>query len=285
MGCSGKYGCSVGGWRAEGGWLWGGGSDDAVEASISGQWSVAQRWTLVSTASTTTRPPNHSSNLRQTFSPFLHLTAHDQAMNHPTAPPARPHSAHAYMAVPSTLFRTASGRSGTSVRPPLGGRPNSARGSLSSSSIRQTEWEDAWDSSSDRDDDDDEPRTRASAAPIPIRAAASPSPPPAGNSGTNSGSISASWVSASFHPTPAKGTPPVANQGGQPVPRAVIGASPPAVTESFENGAATPPTKLPPGGAWEIVETAEAEEPQYHAGGAAGPEALRSDCDDVLRGE
>lgn len=211
-------------------------------------------------------------------------------MNQPTAPPARPHSAHAYMPVSTSLFRTASPRSGSSVRPTLGGRATSARGSLSSNSIRQTEWEDAWDSSSDRDDDDDTaPSTTASAAPIPIRAAARPSPPPSGNSG-NSGSISTSWVSASYHPTPAKGTPPsvmASAHAGQPAPRAVVGASPPTATEApGENGAARPhPPKLPPGGAWEIVETAEAEESQFLPGESAGSEALRSDCDEVLRGE
>ncbi|BEJ12464.1 hypothetical protein CspHIS471_0209240 [Cutaneotrichosporon sp. HIS471] len=181
-------------------------------------------------------------------------------MNQPNAPPARPHSAHAYMAVP-TIFRTTSGRSVPS-RPAL---RNSARGSLSSNSIRQTEWEDAWDSSSDREDDE-APATSARAAPIPIRASRmSPTASGLSHSGGNSGSISTSWVSASYHPTPVKATPPA---GGQPAHRAVV---------DTENGAAAPESKL---GAWEMVEPAEAEEEGRRA---AGREALRADCEDVLR--
>ncbi|CAK9785547.1 unnamed protein product [Cutaneotrichosporon oleaginosum] len=158
------------------------------------------------------------------------------------------------MAVPSSLFRTSSGRSNSARPPPR----SAARGSVSSTSIRHTEWEDAWDSSSDRDDDD-EPTSSAHAAPIPIRAVRI-SPPPGSGSGGNSGSISTSWVSASYHPTPVKATPPV---------------SAPATRVLVEDYGA-PEAKL---GAWELVEPAEALE----EGACAGREALRSDCEDVLR--
>lgn len=239
--------------------------------------------------------------------------------NMPTAPPARPHSAHPHRALPSGLFRTSS-----APRP---------RTSLH----REAEWEaDAWDSSSDKDDDDEllaadlggmsvggaalagpssssaptsptlptsptATTTQATAKPIPIRRAPSP---PTSHSNPGSGSISTSWVSASFHPTPSQNTPPggygsSASAAG-PTQRAVVGnnTAPPAVassspTDEPKSPASPPassdplapaPTRLPPGGAWEIVETADAAEPPAPEG-VKGAEAVRPDAEDILRGK
>ncbi|WOO76910.1 GTPase-activating protein gyp1 [Vanrija pseudolonga] len=231
--------------------------------------------------------------------------AQQQQAPSPTAaaPPARPHSAHPYMMTLSTgLFRSSSHptRPASGNTTPQDENPPAGRSRRS----RDAEWDDAWDSSSDRSDDDERPAaprftprrststgasassvpaatsTNANAAPIPIRRAAETeaSPPPAG---AGSGSISTSWVSASYHPTPARGTPPsgpatraLASSSGS---QARVATPPPAEPH------APAPTRLPPGGAWEIVETADAAEAPSTPTAKAGAEAVRADADDILR--
>ncbi|KAL1413223.1 GTPase-activating protein [Vanrija albida] len=215
-----------------------------------------------------------------------------------SAPPARPHSAHPYMMTLNTqLFRSSSHptRPSSSASTPQDEHPPASRSRRS----RDAEWDDAWDSSSDRSDDDDDgkpaaarfnPRrststsasttsvpatsSNAHAVPIPIlRAEASPPPPAAG-------SISTSWVSASYHPTPARGTPPSGPAGRALASSSGSGAR--AATPPTETHAPAP-TRLPPGGAWEIVETADAAEAPSTPTSKAGAEAVRPDADDILR--
>lgn len=218
----------------------------------------------------------------------------------PAAPPARPHSAHRQMSIPSGLFRTSSGTSG-----PRKGR-------------RDPEWEDedAWDASSDRSDDEAGPsvlgrmsrpqstsssrarptstsasrsgvtsptgsrpasgarsppsrstpknrspeqaertQTQASAAPIPIKGR------PTAEDDTESGSISTSWVTASYRPTLD------APAGYQPLQVEVEAAE-------------VRPGSLSTGGAWELVEPREADPLT-----PVGAEALRADAEDVVKGE
>lgn len=232
----------------------------------------------------------------------------------PTAPPARPHSAHPHRALPTGLFR----QSSSPARRPASASGFGSSGNVTDRLSRETEWEDAWDSSSDKEDDaslnnvdleqsrpsasvfsSSAALTTAAAQPIPIASRRSaPSPPAAG-----SGSISTSWVSASFHPTPAHDTPPTAASAGSsagvalgssansaaPTTRALAHNttlsvdSPNADSSAHTKPISPAPTRLPPGGAWEIVEPADLAEPTapQHPQGA---EAVRSDADDVLRG-
>ncbi|KAL7418708.1 GTPase-activating protein [Cryptotrichosporon argae] len=211
----------------------------------------------------------------------------------PAAPPARPHTAHPNMSLASSVFPR-------SVTPTLSAS-SAPRAASASFAHREAEWEDAWDSSSDREDDDRPPthgaRTgsrspRAStstsaststptpiastsrmpaSAPIPIRqasdaASASAMAPAA------AGSISASWASASFHHV----TPPS---------RPTISASKTYApgTAPAPGGVVAPPSRLPPGGAWEIVESADAEASEVPAPAKVGKEAIRDDVEDVLK--
>lgn len=279
---------------------------------------AAQRQPLASSS-----PPNPT--MRTTFRP--HHAAQGHAHAHgthahsmtngstaktaaaaPAAPPARPHSAHRQMSIPSGLFRTSSGASGT--------RPSSVR----RGSRREPEWEDedAWDASSDRSDDEAGPsfgrmtsrpqsmsmasnpsrptsvrpasiaersgmtsptgsrpasgarspksratplnrspeRTTTKAAPIPIKGR------PTAEDDTECGSISTSWVTASYRPTPLD-----APAGYQPLQVEVEAAE-------------VRPGSLSTGGAWEMVEPREADPLT-----PVGAEALRADAEDVVKGE
>ncbi|KAK4685873.1 TBC1 domain family member 2, partial [Tremellales sp. Uapishka_1] len=183
----------------------------------------------------------------------------------PLPPPTRPHTAHPLPNL-SLLPRS------TTPRPPP------QRGASMASYRRETDWEDAWDSSSDKEDHDQaEPMVKTSATvdPIPIRSDPQP----------KDHSISASWQSSfqhvSLETSPNKYRPNL------------------QASKSYSNGIATLPgtaaavrldedtqktTRLPPGGAWEIVEPEEGEEKVKREPAKTGKEAVREDVDDILRG-
>lgn len=97
---------------------------------------------------------------------------------------------------------------------------------------------------------------RTAAAPIPIKGR------PTAEDDAESGSISTSWVTASYRPTPLD-----APAGYQPLQVEVEAAE-------------VRPGSLSTGGAWEMVEPREADPLT-----PVGAEALRADAEDVVKGE
>lgn len=175
-------------------------------------------------------------------------------------------------------------------------------GSMLGRASHEADWDDAWDSSSDKEDhgagNDDEEGHRSSPArgrgvPIPNRS----------RSTEGSSTVAASWASTSFQHVshPSSSSPPSSNL--RPALNTsktyTDGAVPPApgTTVKFANGASGSSngasSKLPPGGAWEIVEPSELNElhqptnaeQEEVQGVKVGKEAIREDIDDVLRGE
>ena len=137
---------------------------------------------------------------------------------------------------------------------------------------RETEWEDAWDSSSDKEDS--EHVSASQGMPI-LKKSHKPDP---------AGTIAASWASASYQYITAPSPPH----------RPVI-----ITSKTYTDGAPPPPpgtllngstkntgAKLPPGGAWEVVETAEVKgEEKMEEPVKIGREAVREDVENILRGE
>ena len=177
----------------------------------------------------------------------------------PVPPPTRPHSAAPAIALKPSVFPQ-----------PSSSRPTSYRGlSTSSFSIpREAEWEDAWDSSSDKEDTA-HPSPRA----IPISNKSSKN-----DSGSN---VAASWASTSYHhvSTPS---PPL-RPGFIGAKTYSDGTNPPA--PGTLNGGGFGGAKLPPGGAWEIVESSEIREEEEVDLVKVGKEAVRVDVEDILNGE
>ncbi|KAI9635757.1 rab-GTPase-TBC domain-containing protein [Dioszegia hungarica] len=174
----------------------------------------------------------------------------------PFQPPTRPHSAN-----------------------PLAALPAAPTFSRAASPTRETDWEDAWDSSSDKEDHD-EPGT-GNGAPSRRRTGDDRI-----SSSTSSGvAASTSWSSGFQHVEPPdSSSPPV-------IVRPILssaktcteGASLPA--PGLVMAAKAPGAKLPPGGAWELVDGAEAEPVVAIPVEKVGAEAVREDVEDVLRAD
>ncbi|ORY25082.1 rab-GTPase-TBC domain-domain-containing protein [Naematelia encephala] len=198
----------------------------------------------------------------------------------PLQPPTRPHSANPHIALNPSIFPHASTPSAVRPRPPRGS-------SLSSSDRHPDEWDDAWDSSSDKEDQAREERdaeaTQARGIPIPIARKATADSTP----------VAASWASTSYqhvsHPSASTSSSRPALVGSKTF---TGGAAPPLPGTS--NGAGSPTlykspsdrpsgSKLPPGGAWEIVEESDVRIEEEVVPVKAGKESVREDVEDILR--
>ncbi|WVQ93553.1 hypothetical protein IAU59_000628 [Kwoniella sp. CBS 9459] len=240
----------------------------------------------------------------------------------PFQPPTRPHSANPQMTFnPTSIFPrsvgagisaggAASGSSSTSVY-----KQNPAKSGSMSSFGRQSrdaeDWEDAWDSSSDKEDSVSGPahgyqRLQQSvkvgsdsskdsrSAPIPVQGRNIPSKNGAADEhhqhhhGDNDNkAIASSWASTSFHhvspPSPTRPSlvpSKTYTEGAAPPPPGTGLPGSPSRTrgEGGANG-----SKLPPGGAWEIVEPAELREEEFAPPAKVGKEAVREDVEDILK--
>lgn len=183
----------------------------------------------------------------------------------PVPPPTRPHSANPGIALNPSLF-------------PHSSRPTAHRvASTSSFSFpREAEWEDAWDSSSDKEDGPTHPHSPKGVS-IPTKA----------NKTESSVNVASSWA-----PTSYQHVSPPQRLGIVNTNTYSEGATPPApgtttTTGLNGNGTGSGGAKLPPGGAWEIVETAEIElkDDEVAAPVKVGTEAVRQDVEEILNGK
>ncbi|WVF65923.1 hypothetical protein IAT40_000661 [Kwoniella sp. CBS 6097] len=229
----------------------------------------------------------------------------------PFQPPTRPHSANPQMSFnPTSIFPRGvniSGPSGASSSSTAVYKQNPAKAGSMSSFGRQSrdaeDWEDAWDSSSDKEDSapahgyqrlqqsvkvGSEPMNASRTAPIHVQSK--------GNQGRNGGAdehphdtdkhIASSWASTSYHhvspPSPTRpgliSTKTYSEGTVPPPPGTALPDSPSRARGEGANG-----SKLPPGGAWEIVEPAELREEEVAPPAKAGKEAVREDVEDILR--
>jgi hypothetical protein len=189
----------------------------------------------------------------------------------PFQPPTRPHSANPHIILNSSIFprpsSAASNRTKSSIPSPT--KRHLHRGSH--------EWEDAWDSGSDNEDHDQpRPDLRNGAAPIPIN----------GNGNghqreSSTGSVvAASWASGSYQHIshrPMLNTSKTYTEGAIPPP---LGTASPSGTGQGESSG----SRLPPGGAWELVDPVVEEEEDLAPPPKAGKEAIRQDANEILRG-
>ncbi|OCF31195.1 tbc1 domain family protein [Kwoniella heveanensis BCC8398] len=236
----------------------------------------------------------------------------------PFQPPTRPHSANPQMSFnPTSIFPRGaglSGASGSSSSSTSVYKQNPGKSGSMSSFGRQSrdaeDWEDAWDSSSDKEDStipahgysrlqqssvkvNSGPVQDSRTAPMPVQTKNRSSGPKIGgidedqrHTEPDKPVVSSSWASTSYHhvspplPTrpalvPAKtyseGTVP-------PPPGTVLPESPSKARGERANG-----SKLPPGGAWEIVEPAELREEEIAPPAKVGKEAVREDVEDILK--
>lgn len=184
-------------------------------------------------------------------------------------PPTRPHSANPHIILNSSIFPRPTSAASNRTKAPSPTK-------LNSKNRRSHEWDDAWDSGSDHDNEDDGPGLKGiGPAPIPIR--------PNGNGHQRQSStgsvVAASWASGSYQHIshrPALNTAKTYTEGATPPTPGT--ASPTTATGNGESSG----SKLPPGGAWELVEPVveEDEAPPPRA----GKEAIREDVDAILRG-
>jgi hypothetical protein len=215
----------------------------------------------------------------------------------PFQPPTRPHSANPLATLPAAPTFS---RSTSPVIPNTNGRAYHAKNtsSLSVNQSRETDWEDAWDSSSDKEDDttashakrrNSHVKSHSSAKAIPIRTTQQNKSDERFSSSTSSGiAASASWSSGFQHVEPPdSSSPPVIVRPILATSKTYTdGAQPPlpgtAMYSALGNGNGA--KKLPPGGAWELVDGAEAE-PVVVPAEKVGKEAVRDNVEDVLRGQ
>ena len=184
-------------------------------------------------------------------------------------PPTRPHSANPHIILNSSIFPRPSSAASNRTKPPSPTK-------LHSSNRRSHEWEDAWDSGSDHEDDLPTGLKGNGAAPIPIR--------PNGNGHqrqSSTGSVVAgSWASGSYQHVshrPALNTSKTYTEGATPPP---LGTGSPATAGGHGESSGS---RLPPGGAWELVDPV-VEEEEMVPPVRAGKEAIREDVDAILRG-
>ncbi|WVQ62652.1 uncharacterized protein L199_000799 [Kwoniella botswanensis] len=209
----------------------------------------------------------------------------------PFQPPTRPHSANPGMN-PSIFPRTVS--SSSVYKHDQKQQKSSSMSSFGKHSASAEEWEDAWDSSSDKEDDPvvghagGEQMTKSKTVPIPLNGSSSK------NGRVEEGLVIGSWNSNSYHhvspPSPIKPT-----TSGRPNLQTAKtfseGTIPPipgtSVPEGRHNAAGSVPrSKLPPGGAWEIVEQSEIreqDEEDTRLPEQVGKEAVKDDVEDILK--
>lgn len=208
----------------------------------------------------------------------------------PFQPPTRPHSTHPNPSLPTTILAHTN----------AGSQPNLLRGSSMSSftTPRETDWEDAWDSSSDREDNESIGKSsvdlaKSSPAVGPGRSTNSTTDPIPIRNGPGreaSTSVSGSWASSFQHVSHPSSSSP---HRAVPTKPSTSKSSPSAIGSSLVPTPTMPmsvlpdvggKSKLPPGGAWEIVEPSEVIEPVPVEVKKVGKEALREDIEDILRG-
>jgi len=169
-------------------------------------------------------------------------------------PPTRPHSANPHIILNSSIFPRPSSAASTNI-------PSPTR--LHSKNRRSHEWEDAWDSGSDQEDD--------VTAPIPINKNGHRKQESTGSV------VAASWASGSYQHVshrPALTSSKTYTEGAMPPPPGTGSPHATGQGESMES-------RLPPGGAWELVDpVVEDEAPPVRS----GKEAIREDVEAILRG-
>lgn len=190
-------------------------------------------------------------------------------------PPTRPHSANPHIILNSSIFprpsSAASNRTKSSIPSPT---------KLQSKNRRSHEWEDAWDSGSDHDDDLPSLKGNGNGSvPIPINQS---------NNGNghqreeSTGSmVAASWAFGSYQHVshrPVLNTSKTYTEGAIPP---APGTASPTTSKGFGESSGS---KLPPGGAWELVDPVVDEEDEVVPPIRAGKEAIRDDVNDILRG-
>ncbi|WWC58139.1 uncharacterized protein I303_100674 [Kwoniella dejecticola CBS 10117] len=220
----------------------------------------------------------------------------------PFQPPTRPHSANPGMN-PSIFPRTVS-----SSNVYKHDQKQQKSSSMSSFGKSNEEWDDAWDSSSDKEDElpssglnnvriSGEPMTKSKTVPIPLNSNAKGYSNGNGSAGAISMSdekesvVVGSWASTSYHhispPSPIKTLRPnlttskTFTEGTMPPP--------PGTSSNVHSHPHSGPSgsRLPPGGAWEIVETAEIPEDELDDENEMPPimgkEAVKDDVEDILK--
>ncbi|WWC66823.1 uncharacterized protein I206_100730 [Kwoniella pini CBS 10737] len=213
----------------------------------------------------------------------------------PFQPPTRPHSTNPRMN-PSIFPRTVSS---SNVYTHDSQQQKSS--SMSSFGKSNEEWDDAWDSSSDKEDEisntksniriSAEPMIKSKTVPIPLNTRdisngnGSPS-----ISDEKESVIAGSWTSTSYHhispPSPIKTLRPNLSTS-KTFSEGTIPPPPGTSSISSNSHAGSSGSKLPPGGAWEIVESSEVGEdeldnPQIMPR-IVGKEAVKDDVEDILR--
>lgn len=201
-------------------------------------------------------------------------------------PPTRPHTANPRVVLSSSFFparpsSAASNRTKSSVSSTTGkGHGHAHRPSRD----HEHEWEDAWDSGSDHEDLDHPGRTQSntgthgngySSVAIPIRSQSH------NRQSSGSDAVAASWASGSYQHVAHR--PPLAasktfTEGTTPPPPGTA-TSPKIISTSVASG-----SRLPPGGAWEMVEPLQ-EEREIEMPVKVGKEAIRENVDDILKGQ
>lgn len=213
----------------------------------------------------------------------------------PFQPPTRPHSARPQAIIDPTVFSTATG---SRPRPP---RSTSHMIGTHGRKPQETEWDDAWDSSSDKDEGEEtglssyrhpSPSSSKRGVPIPAR----PETEARGSAeSVQYRGVAASWTSGSFqhvtlsgssdHPPHSRPTLPTSKTYADATTAPPPGTFLPSSSQSKHAHPATNGesswSKLPPGGSWEIVEEAELRDEPVEVI-KAGKEALRVDIDDIL---
>ena len=183
-------------------------------------------------------------------------------------PPHRPHSANPHNALNPSIFPRESGSTSTSR--PVAQRVSSVTNYSRLS--READWEDAWDSSSDKEDE-------SRGVPIPTRATT--------NDVISAAPIAASWASTSYqhisHPSPPH-RPGLTSAKTYTETASPAAGLPVNGAKAVANGVVG--SRLSPGGAWEIVEPADVKDGEGGGGVTVktGREAVRVDMEDVLRG-
>ena len=166
----------------------------------------------------------------------------------PAAPPARPHTS-----APSL-----------SLNPSIFPRPSEPPPGPSRSRSREAEWEDAWDSGSDHEDE-----SKLSGS---VRSTK--------ENGKAKQFEASESLEASFQHLSHSSVDERETRGQNAAASSAV--RDPISALSTTNGSRSAGTKLPPGGAWEIVESLPEEEVIIAT--KVGAEAVREDADEIMRG-